>query len=77
MNYLPVPVGNLTETQEAVWREIFEAPRAEQAEKLLKWALSRLTFHGPVNEPCANAIRAYFGDEQEKGYDYRANRGRV
>jgi len=64
MNYLPVPIGELTKAQEDRWRRIFMMPRDQQAGELLKWALARVVFYGPMNEPCANAIRAYFGEEQ-------------
>ncbi len=60
----PVPVGHLTETQEQIWEALFNLPKEEQADQLLKWALGRLTYYGPMNEPCANAIRVYYGEKQ-------------
>lgn len=61
----PVPVGHLTETQESMWEHLFqENDPIERNNKLLKWSLARLTFYGPMNEPCANAIRVHLGEEQ-------------
>ena len=34
-------------------------PRGLQPEELLKWALERITFYGPLDEPCACAIRSF------------------
>ena len=55
----PCSVGQFSSIQEEMWQRIFSLPREERANQLLKWALARIEFYGPSDEPCAQAIRIY------------------
>lgn len=48
-----------TETQKATCNRIAAMAAEEQPRELLKWALARVTFYGPCEEPVAECIREY------------------
>ena len=63
-----------SQTQVDIANRIAGLPREQQADELLKWALARITYYGPSDEPCAVVIREYFGGRIDTRYQGPINR---
>ncbi len=48
-----------TELQVAMAKRIASLPLEEQREEMLKWALSRLSYWGPGDDPCCECLREF------------------